>query len=150
MVLRHLRSTRPFTQVWVPLSTMLKITPNPMRTTVCISRIFVIAAHLCFFHCALPEPDTVEPSVSNKDSNSSLLVSWNPPLGRVERYSVFLNSSFPQDFQNKTVANNSYSHEFKNLSSGRLYSVQIMVQSGPKTAASRVVFNATCKFGYFL
>lgn len=94
-----------------------------------------------------PEPEAVEPSVSSQGSNSSLLVSWSPPRGRLEHYCIRLNSSFPQDVQELTVANTSNHHMFGNLSGGRLYSVQITVHSGPKEASSGLVFNATCKSG---
>lgn len=149
MVLRQLHLSCPHTHVCVPLSNMLKLISNSMRNMVCMRRIFVNVAHWCFFHCTSPEPDRVEPSVSSQGSNSSLLVSWRPPLGRLEHYCILLNSSFLQDVQELTVANTSNHHIFGNLSAGRLYSVQITVHSGPKEASSGFVFNATCKSGSF-
>lgn len=93
----------------------------------------------------LTEPETVQPSISNNGSNSSLLVSWTAPPGNLEHYRVHLNSTFPQEDQERLIANTTNNYLFENLSAGRLYSARVTTYSGSKNASSGFVYNATCK-----
>ncbi|XP_075325609.1 receptor-type tyrosine-protein phosphatase beta [Odontesthes bonariensis] len=89
------------------------------------------------------KPEKVKPSISSQGSNSSVLVSWTKPLGNVERYKLYLNSS-SKGF-NKVIELNSISVSFlfNNLSAGVLHSVMLSTCSGPFNASSEFVTNAT-------
>ncbi|XP_073327843.1 uncharacterized protein [Pagrus major] len=86
------------------------------------------------------KPETVQPSASSQGSNSSILVSWTKPPGRVERYMVRLNGSSSQE---QNLSSLDTSRLFEGLSAGRLYSVMITTFSGPFNAPSGFVTNAT-------
>lgn len=98
-----------------------------------------------FFLCTLTEPETVQPSISSNGSNSSLLVSWTAPPGNTGHYRVHLNSTFPQEDQERIIANTTNIYLFENLSAGRLYSARVTTCSGSNNASSGFVYNATCK-----
>ncbi|XP_044047807.1 receptor-type tyrosine-protein phosphatase eta-like isoform X3 [Siniperca chuatsi] len=85
------------------------------------------------------KPETVQPSISSQGSNSSVLVSWTTPPGKVEYYKVYLNSTSTASELNST---NTYCL-FKNLSAGRLYSAVVTTYSGPFNASSGLITNAT-------
>ncbi|XP_031138584.1 receptor-type tyrosine-protein phosphatase eta isoform X2 [Sander lucioperca] len=83
------------------------------------------------------KPEAVQPRISSQGSNSSILVSWTKPPGKVERYTVYLNSS--STFLNSTGT----SFLFDNLSAGRLYTAMVTTYSGPFNASSESITNAT-------
>ncbi|XP_034542618.1 tenascin-X-like isoform X4 [Notolabrus celidotus] len=86
------------------------------------------------------KPETVQPSISNQHSNSSVLVSWTKPAGRVEHYKVNLNST------NEThvgVLNSTTSFVFEDLNAGRIYSAMVITSSGPFNEPSGHVNVAT-------
>ncbi|XP_061628616.1 receptor-type tyrosine-protein phosphatase eta isoform X1 [Phyllopteryx taeniolatus] len=86
-------------------------------------------------------PEAVQLGISSQGSNVSVLVSWLRPAGNVESYSVHLNSSSPA--QTQPVKSTDNSVLFKGLSAGRLYSAKVTSRSGPFTASSEYVTNAT-------
>lgn len=94
----------------------------------------------------MTEPDAVRLSVTNQGSNSSLLVSWSPPLGRLDYY--IIHHSSPPKMQKLNKSSDHY--VLGNLSAGQSYSVQMTVVSGPRNASSEPVTNATCKSCYSL
>ncbi|XP_078113681.1 receptor-type tyrosine-protein phosphatase eta-like isoform X1 [Sander vitreus] len=83
------------------------------------------------------KPEAVQPRISSRGSNSSILVSWTKPPGKVERYTVYLNSN--STFLNST----STSFLFDNLSAGRFYTAMVTTYSGPFNASSEFITNAT-------
>ncbi|XP_067357782.1 receptor-type tyrosine-protein phosphatase eta [Channa argus] len=85
-------------------------------------------------------PETVQPSISSQGSNSSILVSWTKPQGNVEMYRVNLNSPFSALY--RSVSSNT-SILFVNLSAGMLYTAMVTTVSGPFSASSGNVTNAT-------
>uniref|UniRef100_A0A8C4DIL8 protein-tyrosine-phosphatase n=1 Tax=Dicentrarchus labrax TaxID=13489 RepID=A0A8C4DIL8_DICLA len=90
------------------------------------------------------KPEMVQPSISSQGYNSSVLVSWTKPLGRVEFYKVYLNISstlFEKDLLSSEL--NDTMWLFSNLSAGRLYSARVITYSGPFNASSGFVTNAT-------
>ncbi|XP_061826005.1 receptor-type tyrosine-protein phosphatase eta-like isoform X1 [Nerophis lumbriciformis] len=88
------------------------------------------------------KPERVQPSISSLGSNISVLVSWMSPPGKVENYSVYLNtSSMASQPQPVQTTNNSLL--FEGLSAGSLYSATVMSYSGPFNATSEFVTNAT-------
>ncbi|XP_056138392.1 receptor-type tyrosine-protein phosphatase eta [Lampris incognitus] len=94
----------------------------------------------CIFQYTHPE--AVQPVISNIGSNSTILVSWAAPLGNVEHYMVSLNSSY-QVFSPVELNSPSTSVQFDSLSAGRLYTSMVSTTSGPFTAQSGYVTNAT-------
>ncbi|KAM3608811.1 uncharacterized protein V6R79_005192 [Siganus canaliculatus] len=84
------------------------------------------------------KPEAVLPSISSQGSNSSVLVTWTPPSGRVETYKVYLN-----DTSTAELNENQTSYLFERLSAGRLYSATVTTLSGPFNASSKPVTNAT-------
>ncbi|XP_068458580.1 receptor-type tyrosine-protein phosphatase eta-like [Clinocottus analis] len=88
------------------------------------------------------KPEAVEANISSRGSNSSILVSWTRPPGKVEHYKVYLNST---SMASKEVSLNSSStgFVFGNLSAGRLYTAVVTTFSGPFNASSGFVTNAT-------
>ncbi|XP_028442176.1 receptor-type tyrosine-protein phosphatase eta [Perca flavescens] len=91
------------------------------------------------------KPEAVQPSISSQGSNSSILVSWTTPPGRVEHYIVYLNSSSFSLNSTSTFSLNSTSTSFLfgNLRAGRLYTAMVTTYSGPFSASSGFISNAT-------
>ncbi|KAM9807799.1 receptor-type tyrosine-protein phosphatase eta-like [Neosynchiropus ocellatus] len=87
-------------------------------------------------------PETVEPKISSQGSNSSVLVTWNTPPGGVEYYIVTLNGSL-MDFEPRRLSNDTQEFLFDSLSAGVLYTVVVTTHSGPSSASSEPVTNAT-------
>ncbi|XP_050929430.1 receptor-type tyrosine-protein phosphatase eta isoform X11 [Lates calcarifer] len=88
------------------------------------------------------EPETVQPNISSQGSNSSILVSWTKPPGRVGYYEVYLYNS--TSFILKDTLNSSRtSFLFEELSAGIIYKASVSTFSGPFNASSRVVTTAT-------
>ncbi|XP_041794912.1 receptor-type tyrosine-protein phosphatase eta isoform X3 [Chelmon rostratus] len=85
------------------------------------------------------KPETVQPSISSQGSNSSILVSWTTPPGRVEYYMVHLNGTSTS----LEVQADNTSWLFENLSAGMLYTAMVTSYSGPFNASSGLVTNAT-------
>ncbi|XP_039665211.1 receptor-type tyrosine-protein phosphatase eta isoform X4 [Perca fluviatilis] len=83
------------------------------------------------------KPEAVQPRISSQGSSSSILVSWTTPPGKVERYMVSLNSS------SFSLNSTSTSFLFGNLSAGRLYTAMVTTYSGPFSASSGFITNAT-------
>ncbi|XP_054475501.1 tenascin-X-like isoform X1 [Anoplopoma fimbria] len=84
------------------------------------------------------KPEAVQANISSEGSNSSILVSWTKPLGKVERYKVQLNST-----SREVVIMDSTNISFANLSAGRLYTAVVTTYSGPFNASSGPITNAT-------
>ncbi|XP_075944930.1 receptor-type tyrosine-protein phosphatase eta-like [Anarhichas minor] len=88
------------------------------------------------------EPEAVQPSISSWGSNSSILVSWAEPLGKVEQYKVYLNSTSTASEVVMLDSTNT-SFLFDNLSAGRVYTAVVTTFSGPFNASSDFITNAT-------
>ncbi|XP_063757414.1 receptor-type tyrosine-protein phosphatase eta isoform X2 [Eleginops maclovinus] len=88
------------------------------------------------------KPDAVQPSISNQGSNSSVLVSWTKPAGKVESYTVFLKSNFTT-VEKKGINSSHTSLLFDLLSAGMQYSAKVTTFSGPLNASSGFITNAT-------
>ncbi|XP_071395777.1 receptor-type tyrosine-protein phosphatase eta-like [Centroberyx affinis] len=88
------------------------------------------------------KPEMVQPMISSSGSNSSVLVWWSAPFGNVEQYVVHLNST-SQDFPSVELNSTSTSFLFDSLSAGREYSAKVTTSSGPFTASSGFITNAT-------
>lgn len=76
--------------------------------------------------------------------NSSILVSWTAPQGNVERYVVFLNSSY-QAFAPVERGPSSRYFLFNNLRAGLEYTAMVTTVSGPFNATSGFITTATCE-----
>ncbi|KAK9516915.1 hypothetical protein VZT92_024823 [Zoarces viviparus] len=88
------------------------------------------------------KPEAVQPSISSWGSNSSILVSWNKPLGKVEHYKVYLNRTSTASERVMLDSTNT-SFLFHNLSAGRVYTAVVTTFSGPFNASSDFIANAT-------
>ncbi|XP_056244328.1 tenascin-X isoform X2 [Seriola aureovittata] len=88
------------------------------------------------------KPETVQPSISSRGSNSSILVSWPKPSGKVEYYKVYLNGT-SSAIEEKELNSTSTSFLFESLSAGRLYTARVISYSGPFNASSGSITNAT-------
>ncbi|TNN87990.1 Receptor-type tyrosine-protein phosphatase eta [Liparis tanakae] len=86
------------------------------------------------------KPEAVQPHISSLGSNSSILVSWSPPHGNVEFYTVHLNST-PQAL--RTLNSSNTSVLFHDLSAGKLYTAVVITCSGHFNASSEFITNAT-------
>uniref|UniRef100_A0A8C3GCJ4 protein-tyrosine-phosphatase n=1 Tax=Cyclopterus lumpus TaxID=8103 RepID=A0A8C3GCJ4_CYCLU len=86
------------------------------------------------------KPEAVQPHISSLGYNSSILVSWNQPPGKVEHYKVYLNSTPPTL---KELNSNITDFLFGNLSAGRRYTAVVTTCSGPFNASSGFITNAT-------
>lgn len=91
------------------------------------------------------EPETVQPSISSSGSNSSVLVQWVKPAGRVERYKVHLYNTTGA-VREEELHSNMTSILFDPLSAGSVYTAIVTTISGPFNEASGRVVNATCKY----
>ncbi|XP_037623767.1 receptor-type tyrosine-protein phosphatase eta isoform X4 [Sebastes umbrosus] len=89
------------------------------------------------------KPEAVQPSVSSQGSNSSILVLWTKPPGKVEHYKVYLNSTSTALIKEVVLNSTDTSVLFDNLSAGRLYTVVVTTHSGPFNASSGFITNAT-------
>ncbi|XP_074490158.1 phosphatidylinositol phosphatase PTPRQ [Sebastes fasciatus] len=89
------------------------------------------------------KPEAVQPSVSSQGSNSSILVLWTKPPGKVEHYKVYLNSPSTALIEEVVLNSTDTSVLFDNLSAGRLYTVVVTTHSGPFNASSGFITNAT-------
>ncbi|KAM8861615.1 receptor-type tyrosine-protein phosphatase eta-like [Synchiropus picturatus] len=87
-------------------------------------------------------PQRVEPKISSQGSNSSVMVTWNTPPGGVEYYVVTLNGS-RMDFEPRRLNNDTQELVFDSLSAGMLYTAVVTTHSGPCSASSEPVSNAT-------
>ncbi|KAM6925928.1 receptor-type tyrosine-protein phosphatase eta-like [Lycodopsis pacificus] len=88
------------------------------------------------------EPEAVQPSISSWGSNSSIQVSWNEPLGKVEHYKVYLNSTSTAS-EGVMLDSTNTSFLFHDLSAGRVYTAVVTTFSGPFNASSGFITNAT-------
>ncbi|XP_053283864.1 receptor-type tyrosine-protein phosphatase beta isoform X3 [Pleuronectes platessa] len=88
------------------------------------------------------EPETVQVSLSSQGSNSSVLVSWTKPPGKVEHFKVHLNST-SSTFKEEVLNSTSNSSLFEGLHAGTLYSARVFTCSGPFNASSEYIHNAT-------
>ncbi|XP_076026454.1 receptor-type tyrosine-protein phosphatase eta-like isoform X2 [Genypterus blacodes] len=88
------------------------------------------------------EPESVQPSVSNQGSNSSILVSWTAPAGNVDQYVIQLNSS-TSAFERVLLNPPNTSFLFENLSAGRLYAAMVTTRGGPLNSSSPFILEAT-------
>ncbi|XP_040893830.1 receptor-type tyrosine-protein phosphatase eta isoform X2 [Toxotes jaculatrix] len=87
------------------------------------------------------KPETVQPSLSSQGSNSSMLVSWTKPPGKVENYKVVLNNN-SSSLEQELNSTSTY-FLFESLSAGMLYTVTVTTYSGPFSASSKLITNAT-------
>uniref|UniRef100_A0A8D3DXM0 protein-tyrosine-phosphatase n=1 Tax=Scophthalmus maximus TaxID=52904 RepID=A0A8D3DXM0_SCOMX len=94
-----------------------------------------------FMYYTKPEP--VQPSISSQGSNSSVLVSWNIPAGKVAYFEVSLNSTYLALNEQQQLNSNSTSFRFETLLAGTLYTARVITYSGPFSASSGFVTNAT-------
>ncbi|XP_035013189.2 receptor-type tyrosine-protein phosphatase eta isoform X6 [Hippoglossus stenolepis] len=88
------------------------------------------------------KPETVQVSLSSQGSNSSVLVSWTKPHGKVEHFKVHLNST-SSNLTERVLSSTSNSSLFEGLSAGTLYSARVFTFSGPFNASSEYIPNAT-------
>ncbi|CAN9498789.1 unnamed protein product [Ophioblennius macclurei] len=93
------------------------------------------------------EPEAVLPTVFTQ-SNDSIQVSWTKPGGNVEKYLVILSRSSSDShgsawMKSVQLDGSSTGYLFENLSSGRLYSAEVIAHSGPYNATSGLKENAT-------
>ncbi|KAM8891688.1 receptor-type tyrosine-protein phosphatase beta isoform 1-T1 [Spinachia spinachia] len=88
------------------------------------------------------KPEAVQPWLSSNGSNSSMLVLWMNPPGRVEHYKVRLNST-SMDSKEDMLNSTQTDYQFNDLSAGTLYSAMVTTFSGPFNASSDFVTNAT-------
>ncbi|XP_068578957.1 receptor-type tyrosine-protein phosphatase eta-like [Cebidichthys violaceus] len=89
------------------------------------------------------KPEAVQPSISSWGSNSSILVSWNEPPGKVEHYKVYLINHTSTASEGVMLDSTSTSFLFDNLFAGRLYAAVVTTFSGPFNASSDFITNAT-------
>ncbi|XP_039989379.1 receptor-type tyrosine-protein phosphatase eta isoform X2 [Xiphias gladius] len=96
----------------------------------------------CIFQYTKPE--TVQPSINSQGSNSSILVSWTKPPGKVEYYKVYLyNGTLSSPLKEQVLNSTSTSFLFESLSAGRPYTARVKTCSGPFDALSGEITNAT-------
>ncbi|XP_035646574.1 receptor-type tyrosine-protein phosphatase eta isoform X2 [Oncorhynchus keta] len=88
------------------------------------------------------EPESVQPSISNKGSTNTMVVSWAAPPGNVGQYVVHLNST-DQVFTPVWLNSNQQTHTFIYLSAGREYTAVVTTISGPFNETSGPVTTAT-------
>ncbi|KAM7396461.1 hypothetical protein PAMP_019498 [Pampus punctatissimus] len=88
------------------------------------------------------KPEMVQPNISSQGSNSSIVVSWTEPLGKVDYYVVDLKSN-STDIQLQQLNSTNISVLFESLSAGRLYIARVTTHSGNFKASSKWVTNAT-------
>ncbi|KAM9351963.1 receptor-type tyrosine-protein phosphatase eta-like [Symphorus nematophorus] len=86
------------------------------------------------------KPESVQAKISSQGSNSSILVSWTPPPGRVEFYEVRLNGT---STLSERLGPASTSSLFEGLLAGRLYTAVVTTFSGQFNASSGSTTNAT-------
>ncbi|KAG5277501.1 hypothetical protein AALO_G00118350 [Alosa alosa] len=86
-------------------------------------------------------PETVQQLSITEQSNNSITVSWDAPNGNVQFYEVLLNSSSSRrsGLLNKSIN----SHEFWNLTAGKIYTATVITKSGNFSQESEPVTNAT-------
>ncbi|KAM7414244.1 hypothetical protein PAMA_019185 [Pampus argenteus] len=87
-------------------------------------------------------PETVQPNISSQGSNSSIVVSWTEPLGKVDYYVVDLKSN-STDIPLQQLNSTNISVLFASLSAGRLYIARVTTHSGNFMASSKWVTTAT-------
>ncbi|XP_068595959.1 receptor-type tyrosine-protein phosphatase beta [Brachionichthys hirsutus] len=87
-------------------------------------------------------PEAVQPSISSRGSNDSILVSWSRAPGEAQYYQVGLSSSAPTP-QELVGITNGTAWLFERLSAGKLYVAMVTTCSGPVSASSGFVSNAT-------
>nr|XP_043874906.1 receptor-type tyrosine-protein phosphatase eta-like isoform X6 [Solea senegalensis] len=87
-------------------------------------------------------PESVQTSISSQGSNSSVLVSWSRPAGKVDYFQVYLNSTLP-NLMEQLLNSTSASFVFEGLSAGTLYTARVITHSGPFNASSGFITNAT-------
>ncbi|XP_055778234.1 receptor-type tyrosine-protein phosphatase beta-like isoform X2 [Salvelinus fontinalis] len=85
------------------------------------------------------KPESVNTSIYNNGSNSTIVVRWEAPRGNVEHYIVYLNKVLFSDWLNSSIRSTS----FLNLSAGRKYTAVVTTISGPFNASSEPATTAT-------
>ncbi|XP_041966844.1 receptor-type tyrosine-protein phosphatase beta-like [Alosa sapidissima] len=90
---------------------------------------------------SVTRPETVQQLSITEQSNNSITVSWDAPNGNVQFYEVLLNSSSSRHsgLLNKSIN----SHEFWNLTAGKIYTATVITKSGNFSQESEPVTNAT-------
>ncbi|KAF7668966.1 hypothetical protein LDENG_00273380, partial [Lucifuga dentata] len=88
------------------------------------------------------KPESVKPSISSEGSNSSMLLSWMAPSGKVEQYVIHLYNT-SSIFRPVQLCANSTSFLFENLLAGRVYTAMVITISGTFNTSSGFVANAT-------
>ncbi|XP_045061143.1 receptor-type tyrosine-protein phosphatase eta-like [Coregonus clupeaformis] len=88
------------------------------------------------------EPESVQPSISNNGTTSTMVVSWAAPPGNVGQYVVHLNST-DQVFTPVWLNSNQQTHTFMYLLAGRQYTAVVTTISGPFDETSGPVTTAT-------
>ncbi|XP_058501447.1 receptor-type tyrosine-protein phosphatase eta [Solea solea] len=114
--------------------------------TNCTLCVFVIAVNGIEgdANCVLQQthPESVQTSISSQGSNSSVLVSWSRPAGKVDFFKVYLNSTLP-NLMEQPLNSTSTSFVFEGLSAGTLYTARVITHSGPFNVSSGFITNAT-------
>ncbi|KAL6461779.1 hypothetical protein MHYP_G00299240 [Metynnis hypsauchen] len=93
------------------------------------------------------KPFAVIPIMANNGSNSSLVVSWTPPVGHVGQY--VLNISC-EDMNRPVLLNKTeHTYTFTQLAAATVYTLTFVTISGPFEEASQPITMATCKYVNF-
>ncbi|XP_036399313.1 receptor-type tyrosine-protein phosphatase eta [Megalops cyprinoides] len=87
------------------------------------------------------KPEKVNPTVSNGGTNNSITVTWDSPVGNVEKYVVALTGG--NENTSKELNSSARTCVFPNLMAGRIYTVTLTTYSGPFTQQSDSISNAT-------
>ncbi|XP_063053903.1 receptor-type tyrosine-protein phosphatase eta-like [Engraulis encrasicolus] len=88
------------------------------------------------------KPETVQPNISNNQSNDTITVSWEAPAGNVESYEVLLRSRNGNQTRDGPGGGNQ-TFTFRNLSAGTIYNATVITRSGPFNETSGESTTAT-------
>ncbi|XP_063052228.1 receptor-type tyrosine-protein phosphatase H-like [Engraulis encrasicolus] len=88
------------------------------------------------------KPETVQPNISNNQSNDTITVSWEAPAGNVESYEVLLRSRNGNQTRDGPGGGNQ-TFTFRNLSAGTIYNATVITRSGPFNETSEESTTAT-------
>ncbi|XP_036439768.1 receptor-type tyrosine-protein phosphatase eta [Colossoma macropomum] len=87
------------------------------------------------------KPFAVIPIMSNNGSNSSLVVTWTPPVGHVGQYLLNISS---EDLNRSELLNNTeHTYTFAQLAAATVYTLTFVTISGPFEEASQPITMAT-------
>lgn len=90
------------------------------------------------------EPSTAIPKLYNQGSNQSILVTWDHPVGGLDRYILNISS---EGWSNYTILNNTeHNHTFTQLKAATVYTVTLTTVKGAFQETSLSVNMATCEY----